>query len=265
MKIGLVGRGYVGGAVERLFAPHHALLSWDVRDAVAMPTDEYNDCDVVIICVSTPQASEGGLDARAVTSVITSLSTQRVLIKSTLPIGTVDRLVETTGRDICYWPEYVGQSTYYNPYFPNDIAEVPFVILGGLPNSTRWALHLLQPMLGPTKIYYRCSSRDAEVVKLTENAFFAAKITFVNEMRRVCEAVGADWDVVREGWLLDPRVERMHTLAFPDSAGFGGACLPKDVSGLVTDARAAGYDPRFLAEVLESNARFRSALSTEHP
>jgi UDPglucose 6-dehydrogenase len=257
MKIGLIGRGYVGSAVERLFAPRHDLVSWDVADESDRPDAELEACDVVVVCVGTPQGADGQLDTSSVTEVVASLSTPRFLVKSTVPPGTIDALA-ASGKEVCYWPEYVGQSSYHNPYFPSEIAEVPFVILGGEPPITRWCLELLQPLLGPTKTYYRCTAVEAEVIKLTENAFFATKVTFVNEIKRICDAVGADWDTVREGWLLDPRVERMHTLVFPDAPGFGGACLPKDVSGLVAAARDAGYGPDFLAEVLASNERFRA-------
>jgi UDPglucose 6-dehydrogenase len=257
MKIGLVGRGYVGRAVERLMAPHHDLVSWDLADGGDLPQDRFRDCAVTVVAVGTPSADDGRLDTGVVRGVVEALPTERILLKSTVPPGTTDTIASALGRDICYWPEYVGQSSYHNPFFPSEIAEVPFVVLGGATSATTWALRLLQPMLGPTKTYYRCSAVEAEMVKLTENAYFAAKVTFVNEIQRICEAVGADWDTVREGWLLDPRVERMHTLVFPDDPGFGGACLPKDVLGLVSAARDAGYGPAFLEQVLASNDDFR--------
>ena len=256
--MGLVGRGHVGSAVERLFAPRHEVVSWDLTDGGELPLDLFRDCEFAVVAVGTPAGDDGHLDTGSVREVVAALPTARILLKSTVPPGTTDELSQATGREICYWPEYVGQSSYHNPYFPSEIADVPFVVLGGPDPTTRWALRLLQPLLGPTKTYYRCTAVEAEMVKLTENAFFAAKVTFVNEIARICAAVGADWDTVREGWLLDPRVERMHTLVFPDDPGFGGACLPKDVSGLVAAARAAGCDPELLEQVLASNDRFRS-------
>jgi nucleotide sugar dehydrogenase len=257
MKVGLVGRGHVGRAVERLIAPHHDLVSWDVADGGDLPMNQFRDCAMAVVAVGTPSDDDGRLDIGTVREAIEALPNERILLKSTVPPGTTDTLCSKLGREICYWPEYVGQSTYHNPFFPSEIAEVPFVILGGTASATTWALRLLQPMLGPTITYYRCSAVEAEMVKLTENAYFAAKVTFVNEIQRICEAVGADWDTVREGWLLDPRVERMHTLVFPDDPGFDGACLPKDVLGLVLAARDAGYGPAFLEQVLASNDHFR--------
>ena len=257
MAIGLVGRGYVGTAVQQLFESHTEVVSWDIRDDVELPADDLKECDVVVVAVNTPSGKDGNLDASAVEDAIASVPNKRILLKSTVPPGTTDRLARDLDREICFWPEYIGQSSYHNPFFPNDIAAVPFVILGGAADITSWCLRLLQPVLGPTKTYFRCSATEAEMIKLSENAFLATKVTFVNELKRICDAVGADWDTVREGWLLDPRIGRSHSMVFPDAPGFSGACLPKDTSGLHAAARDAGYDARFIAEVLASNDRFR--------
>lgn len=89
-----------------------------------------------------------------------------------------------------------------------------------------------------------------------ENAYLATKVTFVNEFRKICEAFGADWHTVREGWLLDPRIEPTHTAAFATAPGFAGKCLPKDLSAIIQAATRSGYDPGLLNEVLRSNERF---------
>ncbi len=106
--------------------------------------------------------------------------------------------------------------------------------------------------------YFQCSAREAEIIKYMENAHLAAKVSFVNEFRRICEAFGADWHTVREGWLLDPRVEPAHTAAFASAPGFGRKCLPKDLNAIIRAASDAGYSPLLLREILSSNARFRS-------
>ena len=90
-----------------------------------------------------------------------------------------------------------------------------------------------------------------------ENIYFATKVTFANEMRKVCEAFGADYWMVREGWALDPRVDPMHTAVFPQNPGFGGKCLPKDLNALISAAREVGYEAEFFQEVWRSNKRFR--------
>jgi UDP-glucose 6-dehydrogenase len=71
------------------------------------------------------------------------------------------------------------------------------------------------------------------------------------------EKLGLDWHAVREGWLLDPRVERDHTAAFADDRGFDGKCLPKDVAGIVHFAQSVGVDLSLLAAAQEANGRYR--------
>lgn len=260
MTVGVIGRGYVGRSVCELFESGARVVTWDRRDPVPYPAEALSACDMALVCVDTPTAADGHADVSAVEAAIEALPCHRVLLKSTVSPGTTDRLVAMTGKSICFWPEYVGESRYHNPYFPTSIAEVPFVILGGRRSARRWAVDALLPILGPTKTYFQCDAMEAELIKYAENAYFATKVTFVNEYRRICEAFGADWHTVREGWLLDPRVEPMHTAAFRDAPGFDGKCLPKDLRAIVASSTDHGHDPRLLREVLASNGRFRAHL-----
>ena len=88
--------------------------------------------------------------------------------------------------------------------------ETPFLIVGGDQSDSREIVEILEPIMGPTKTYFTCSALEAEVIKYMENSFFATKVTFVNEFFNICQALGANWYRVREGWLLDPRINKMH-------------------------------------------------------
>jgi UDPglucose 6-dehydrogenase len=259
MAVGVIGLGSVGRAVERLFVEAgYEVVGWDVADGAVYPREELGDTDFCVISVDTPTVA-GRTDLSSVEEAVGQLPCERILLKSTVPPGTTERLSRRFKRKICFWPEYIGQSQYHNPYFASRIADVPFVVLGGVPEIRQWFIDQLLPVLGPTKTYFQCASREAELIKYAENAYFATKVTFVNELRRIAEAFGADWHTVREGWLLDPRVEPMHTAAFAASPGFSGRCLPKDLEAIVGAAQDAGYDPDLLAEVLRSNERIRGS------
>ena len=91
-----------------------------------------------------------------------------------------------------------------------------------------------------------------------ENAFYATKVAFCNELYDICDAVNVDWNVVRELWLSDPRLHRMHTAVFKDKRGFGGKCLPKDTLALVQIAKKAGATSDLLEGVLSSNKKVRN-------
>jgi nucleotide sugar dehydrogenase len=258
IRVGVVGLGRVGRATGGLFRRFgYEVTGWDRDGGDAYPGEGLARCDFGVVCVGTPARADGAADVSAVEEAVERLPVPRVLLRSTVPPGTTDALVERSGKRICFWPEYVSESSYHNPYFPERVEDVPFVILGGEPGDRQWFVDRLIEVLGPTKRYFQCTAREAEVVKYAENAYFATKITFANELRRVCDAVGADWHTVREGWLLDPRVEPMHTAAFATEPGFSGRCLPKDLDAIVAASRAAGYDPSLLAEVAETNRRLR--------
>jgi UDPglucose 6-dehydrogenase len=256
-RIGIIGMGHVGKAMRDLFCRHAEIVTFDTREHDDYPAAGLAACDLGVICVDTPEGAGGECDVSNVGEAIDRLPIGRVLIKSTVAPGTTDLLARSTGKEICFSPEYVGESSYYHPFWAAGARDVPFVILGGPPSARHWLVDLLLPVLGPTKVYFQCSALEAEVIKYMENAYFAAKISFVNEFARICQAVGADWHTVREGWLLDPRIEPMHTAVFAGSPGFAGKCLPKDLSAIIHASAAAGYDPALLAEVLASNHRFR--------
>ena len=257
MKIGIIGMGHVGSTMHGLLANHAQLITYDQASDSEYPHGDLAECDFAIVCVSTPAGPSGACNVTEVHEAVKRLPVSRILIKSTVAPGTTDHLAALTGKQICFCPEYVGQSAYFNPLLA-DAAEMPFIVLGGAPETRKWFIDALLPVLGPTKRYFQCTAMEAEIVKYMENTFFATKICFVNEFWEICRTLGADWHTVREGWLLDPRVEPSHTAVFSTDRGFSGKCLPKDTSAIVAAAREAGYEPSLLIEVLTSNDRFRT-------
>ena len=257
-RVGLIGLGRVGLAVQRLLGDRgYDVVAWDLNGGQQYPAEALATCDFAVVCVGTPANASGDADVSRVLAAVDELPVERILLKSTVPPGTTDALVERTAKRVCFWPEYVGESAYHNPYFPDRIDDIPFVVIGGRPADRRWFVDRLIEVLGPTKRYFQCAALEAELIKYAENAFFATKIVFANEFRRICETVGADWHTVREGWILDPRVEPMHTAAFETTPGFSGRCLPKDLDAIVAASRASGYEPTLLAEVAATNRRLR--------
>jgi UDPglucose 6-dehydrogenase len=261
-RIAIIGIGHVGRAMRDLFSQHAEIVTFDASGSEDYPAAELAACDAGIICVDTPMDDDGACDTSHVRDAVGRLPIDRVLLKSTVPPGTTDLLVSTLGKQICFSPEYVGESSYHHPFWPGGTRDVPFMVLGGELAVRRWFIELFQPVLGPAKVYFQCSAREAEIIKYMENAYLATKVSFVNEFRRICETFDADWHTVREGWLLDPRIEPTHTAAFASAPGFDGKCLPKDVSAIVRAAADAGYDSALLMEVLRSNERFHSAGTT---
>jgi nucleotide sugar dehydrogenase len=256
MRIGVIGLGHVGHSVVTQFSGHD-VVTYDILDRTPYPSEALASCDVAMICVDTPARHDGSADVSRVEAALAQLPCRTVLLRSTVPPGTTERLTQLTGKDICFWPEYVGETHYLGGSWEQFAARDPFVILGGEAAIRRRMIDLLQPTFGPQVRFFQCSSREAELVKYMENSYFAAKITFVNEFRLLSERLGVDWHTVREGWLLDPRVERDHSVAFADQRGFDGKCLPKDLAAILRVAEDSGLQLKMLEAVQDANRDMR--------
>jgi hypothetical protein len=202
-RIAIIGMGHVGKAMHSLLCQQAEIVTYDAAWAVDYPARELAACDAGIICVDTPTGDGGACDATHVRDAVERLPAGAVLIKSTIPPGTTDLLASTTGKQVCFSPEYVGESTHH-PFWPGGDRDVPFMILGGGPPARRQFIDLLQPVLGPARTYFQCAAIEAEIIEYMENAYLATKVTFVSEFRRICEAFGADWHTVREGLAARP-------------------------------------------------------------
>lgn len=259
MKVGIIGHGYVGRAMERLFAPVAEIAIYDVAKFPGDP-EALKGSDLIVICVPTPMAEDGSCDTRHIEDAAEVARTigrgALVCIKSAVPPGTTDRLNFAHGVDVFHAsPEYMGEGANFVPAWdypdPRDSRSHDFVIVGG-PRAGE-VLDFFQRVMATTARYVACTALEAELTKRIENAFFATKVTFVNEMARIAAAHGVDWHTLRELWLLDSRVGRSHTAVFKDRPGFGGKCLPKDLSALIDEAGRAGYDATLLKAVRETN------------
>jgi UDPglucose 6-dehydrogenase len=256
--IGVVGMGTVGRSVSRMFESHAEIVEYDTTASDDYPRAAMSRCDFVAICVDTPMAPDGSCDTSNVEEAVAAAPVDRILIKSTISPGTTDRLVASTGKEICFSPEYIGEGAFRDSRWGDRAENVPFVVLGGEKAVTTWFVERLVGILGPLKTYHRCSAIDAEIIKYMENAFLATKVAFVNEFYEVARTFGADWYTIREGWLLDPRIGRSHSAVIPDQRGFEGKCLPKDMRAIIAASIASGYAPKLLEEVLASNERHRT-------
>ena len=259
-KVAIIGYGYVGKAMHNFFKEHYEVLIHDpALGGESCTRWHVNGCDVAIVCVPTPMEDDGSCDTSIVEEVASWLETPLVILKSTVPVGTTDDLSKKYGIRAVFAPEYCGESTYWSPYtFHTEVKDTPFFIFGGEPKDCSEAIDYYLPITGPVKTYHQTTAETAEMAKYMENCFYATKIAFCNEMYSICEGMGVDWNAVREAWLLDPRINPMHTAVFKDSRGFGGKCLPKDLNAMVSFAKVAGVDPVLLESVLKSNSNVRN-------
>lgn len=258
MKIGIVGYGYVGKAMFEYFKTHYEVIYYDPYVSGSSTQEEINKCDLGVVCVFTPSKENGECDVSIVESTIAWLNTPLILIKSTVKVGTTERLIKETNKNIVFSPEYIGESTYDTGHFNFNkaVKNHSFFTFGGNSTNTSKLVSIFQVISGPTKVYKQTTATVAEIAKYMENAFFSTKVIFCHEFAEICRVNNADYNDVRECWLLDPRIGHSHTCVFINKTyPFDGKCLPKDLKAIIQQANEMGYQPSFLEEILRSNDR----------
>ena len=254
----LVGYGWVGQHIGKYFKEAH----WTdesgeyrtVDNELVKPKDKY---DLGFISVPTPMGENGRCDTSTIDTVIekhgklfgnpNKVSVDNWCNKSTVEVGTIDRLKKQYGINICMSPEYVGE-TLGHPLL--EAKPDPFIILGGDKETTRKFADAWTKVTNSYARIHQTDGKTAELTKLMENSYIATKVMFVNEFRNLAESIGVDYNELRELWLADPRVSRSHTYAYDDNKGFAGKCLPKDLTNLATYFREEVGNPAHMIEFL---------------
>lgn len=221
--------------------------------------------DVVYIAVGTPGLPDGSADLSGVLAVSRLIGENLrrpavVVIKSTVPVGTADRVREAVGAsaqfefDVVSNPEFLKEGAAVD-----DFTHPDRIVVGCQTDRARRVMHQLYDGLVRTgRPILFMDNRSAELTKYASNALLATKISFMNELSRLCEAVGADIEAVRRGAGSDTRIGPRFLFA---GAGYGGSCFPKDVRALVDTARLHGVDLQIARAVEDVNAGQKRILA----
>ena len=228
---------------------------YDTALADSASRQAVNRCDIAFVCVPTPAAADGRCDVAAVEECAQWLKTPLIVLRSTVAPGTTQRLASMLRKHIVFQPEYLGE-TVAHPYA--DSRRRQFIVLGGTDDECARVVDFYSQIYNSTVRFHVTDATTAELAKYMENAFFASKVLFCTEFRRIADALGVPYSRLREVWLADTRISPDHTFAFAEDPGFGGKCLPKDLQAILASARAAGVNPRFLQAVHDTNRTYRA-------
>lgn len=258
-SVGIVGYGAVGRGLHELF-PSAAI--YDGPQEIGSK-EAVNRCRFAFVAVPTPMRPDGSCDTSIVEEVVGWLESEVIVLRSTVVPGTTERLVMSTGKRVVFQPEFGPGETPDHPF--QNLRSVRWIILGGHRRDTNAVADLYKTVFNADIELHQTDSRTAELAKYMENSFLALKVTFCNEFYDLAQALGVDYNELRELWLLDPRIGRSHTFVLPGQRGFGGKCLPKDVSAIVSWAATAGAQAELMRSVLEVNSAIRSRPESVDP
>ena len=222
-----------------------------------------------MIAVGTPPDEDGSADLRYVLAVARSIGEhiaeyKVVITKSTVPVGTADKVRETVRAALAARGSPIEFDTVSNPEFLkegaalNDFMKPDRVIIGtDSERATELLRTLYEPFTHNRDRMIVMDVRSAELTKYAANAMLATKISFMNELANLAEHFGADIEAVRVGIGSDPRIG--YAFIYP-GVGYGGSCFPKDVQALKRSADEVGYEASVLTAVEHVNNRQKNVL-----
>jgi UDPglucose 6-dehydrogenase len=225
--------------------------------------------ELIFIAVGTPPDEDGSADLKYVQQVAATIGRHLdhyavVVNKSTVPVGTADKVREAVAAELAARGSSVEFDVVSNPEFLKEGAAVedclrPDRIIVG--SSSKRAVDMLRKLYAPFNRNHDrmvvMDERSAELTKYAANAMLATKISFMNEIANIAERVGADVELVRQGIGSDPRIG--YHFIYP-GAGYGGSCFPKDVQALERIAHSHGYQAQLLGAVEAVNRQQKGKL-----
>ncbi len=198
--------------------------------------------DIGFVCVDTPLKEDQTLDIEEVINCINDYDCEIFCIKSTCPVGTVEKLSKQTGKRIVFSPEYYGSTKNCNNYFYD------YTILGGNKKDCEEIIQILLPCYDGRHLFKIVEPKIAELSKFMENSFLATKVSFCQSFFNICEKENINYSELRELFILDPRINSSHTFVYEDTPYWDSHCLNKDVPAIANQ-----YNMPLLKNVVEFN------------
>lgn len=276
-KVGIIGTGFCGSACS-------AGLSCFLQDGIDIREyDKFKDTeslesvvrqsDVLFICLPTPMRDDGSCDTLIVESVVKEIvqvasKPKAIVIKSTVLPGTTQKLQDRYPKHtFVFSPEFLTEKRSFEDFLEQDR-----IILGFTSNRQqffrveRLFCDFTEKQLKPKEgaLIVRVPSEQAELLKYVTNCFLATKLSFLNEIYQICEAIKVDYSSLTDLLKLDVRIGNSHMKVPNDGDfGFGGACLSKDLNALISFAKENNVDPLVLETVWTKNIVVRKTYDWE--
>jgi UDPglucose 6-dehydrogenase len=260
-KIGIIGAGFVGGAVLNAYSDGFVLdtvkiiiVDVDTKKSTGTYAD-LQDCDAVFVCVPSPSKANGECDTSILNSVLYLLKDfKNVIISKTTATPQFYEKLQEVYPNLVHVPEFLTAANAKADYLKEE-----HVIIGGRIAAYRNEAERIIRLAQPIKTTEHCSIGEAAFIKYTINCYLATKVVFMNEMSDLAIAHGYRWESIRLGINEDSRIGLSHMqVPGPDGYyGFGGACFPKDTTAWIKYADKLGVQLNILKTAVKKNVLFR--------
>jgi UDPglucose 6-dehydrogenase len=274
-NIGIVGKGFVGSAVQYGFSANTGceavirVFDKDPSRCQHSLEEVVNKSDFIFVSVPTPSNSDGTMNVDNLMSAleeINLLSEENsdciILIRSTIIPGTSKMFQNRFPKlKIVFNPEFLTERSA-----KFDFINQSRFILGGDKENTSKCAELYRWRFGSSIPCIETNFQTAELIKYMNNCFFATKVSFMNEMKQLSDKIGADWDNAVEGFIRDGRIGHSHinVPGHDGKPGFGGSCFPKDIQALISFGRENNIDLKTLEGAWEKNLEVRPEKDWEN-
>ena len=249
MKIGVIGQGFVGTAVNEGLKPFFKIETFDInKDSTCSSITELSEkSDVIFVCLPTPMKIDGSCYLDIVEDTLLGLDIikecKTIVVKSTIPPGTTEKWNKKFNYiQVVFNPEFLTEANSIEDYKNQNR-----IIIGG-PRPATTKVKRIFTKAFPKVPIIKTGPTTAEMVKYFTNCFLATKVSFANEMYEICNYLKIDYDKVVEYVKYDERIGNTHlNVPGPDGDfGYGGHCFPKDIGALISLAHDLNVRPRML-------------------
>ena len=256
MKIGIIGFGVVGKAINETLKEKYDMIKYD-KFQTLNKFEDLIKCDFIFISVPTPfDCAKDKVDLSCVEESVFRLKDINyqgiVLIKSTIPPKTTNRLIKESGLNIVFNPEFLRESTTPNEDFKNQN-----VVVIGCENKEVFekTKNMYEKVLPEHANYHQTSNLEAEMIKYSQNTILAGRVALANIIYDCCEEVNVEYDKIRKIGFEPFNVIGPHMTQVPGpdgERGYGGKCLPKDINGF-----NSVFNNPILKEIIKYNYTLR--------
>ena len=267
MKIGIIGNGFVGNSIAFGFSPTHEIRIHDKDPKRTLNTiEEVLECDFIFVAVPTPMNRDGSISLKVVEKALQEISEKNtknniIILKSTMVPGSTNNFIKQFPKlNIVFNPEFLTERTA-----KLDFLTQARIVLGGSKRLTKRVAKIFEERFMHTYII-ETDTITAEMIKYMNNIFFASKVSIMNEMKMMCDAIGANWKQALAGFAADQRIGDSHlNVPGPDGKmGFGGSCFPKDINAFISYAIELGVKIPTIEGAWETNLNVRPERDWEN-